>query len=641
MLGKKHFNKLIITVSSLLFLYSAYEFKKKNDGENQFKLGDIGKVFKKDNQLRRKSVGSLSWIDIEDSSKLYPGDRVFTGDQAIAQLNLLHTAEIGMGSTTLIKIDEDTDSELKLQAGTGFFTTKLTGETKKATVKLRDASVVLDGQGSEMHVNSAEGKTMVTAVSGKVDFEAVDASGKMVKQTLAPNQMLGLSQTGVVSVISIPAKMLDPPQSALVVQQNSVPVSFKWQNLKRGAKLSLEIAKSQNFDPVLVKKDVTNQTQAKVLLDESMQGGIFWRIVEQNDSPFFHAQLFELQFLDPPVIVNPGKNQSFESPLPKDFEFSWEKRNDFQYDLELEQTGGKTEPLKKQVQFSSFRPEIVNTGSYRLRVRSVKAVENKPEMVSPWSEWRMFAVEPPKIAAIEFLKPEQEAEAELIGPSNEVRFEWSGGSSQYVFLLSTDETFEKPVVNQTTQRNFFQWKALAPGPYFWTVKNDAAEKTGTIRKFKITEAPLVLMEPADKTELFFKDGEKKKVHFAWDGKPVNGMYFFEYAEDKDFTKALVTKKLKEKSIDVQFTGGKNIFWRLRTDLLEPEKNQSEDGLYWPMQASKGHFQTSAARVIFMSPKPRLIQIALEPLTALPLEYPEAGPVFLEGFLYCDRRKQEP
>lgn len=574
MLDKKNRNILIIAFSVIVFLLSTFYFFLGIQFQENGKFPDIGEVFKKNNDLRRKIDGSLSWVDIEHSSKIYPGDKVFTGAASLAQLNLLDLAQIGMNSSTLLKIDPKAMDGMSVQGGLGFFTTKLSGKVTKTSIKLKNASFELNGTGSEVHVNGFEDKTMVAALAGKVNYQA---GGKLGMQSLAPNQLLGMNRDGATTVVNLPARLISPTVAEEVVIMPKVPVHFKWQVLITEAQLSLELSKTPSFDNVFFKKTVTGLTEDDILVESPKQGVVYWRIVEIGKEEYYHAQQFEYQPLEPPMIYDPVHRQNYPVANPNGIEFSWEKKFDFLYEGEIQQLdGGIGGAQKFNGPNPSYLAKHMTDGHYQIKVRGTK---NK--LYTDWTEWRPFSIGDVDRNGIELITPAEMATATFLLPQKEVQFEWAGGGSQSQIQVASDEEFKNIAFEAITDKTTVRWRPRKEGKYYWHVKGSPKAKTGMTRSFLVVEPKLALITPKDKIGYIFKDGGFEEIKFTWEDVAMDDQYTFEYSSTPDFKKVYETVSLNKPEHELKF----------------PKR---ETVVYWHVKTAH---QTSATRMFRIAPQP--------------------------------------
>ncbi len=545
---------MLLLASILYFFYGTSD-------QRRVGLKSMGKVFKKDNELRRKTDGNLSWTDISDATELFPGDRIFTGAESLAQLNLLDLAEIGMNSSTLLRIDSVDGQSLNLEGGHGVYTTKLTGKVSKATIKIGDKTIELNSVGSEVHVNSDEKKTMITAVNGKISYEITGVNGRKIRQNLLPDQVLGFVKDGQPTVVSLPVRLISPAVSEEVLVSNETPVTFKWKVLTPGIELSLELSKTPDFVNPFFKTDVSGMSEVRKIVDPKNAGMIFWRVVHPPKSEFFHAQRFEYQHLGAPMVYRPVKREIVPLPVPATNEFSWERKFNFGYEGEIQQLDGGTAGSQKfTTGATSYKPKGMTAGHYQFRVRATKQ-----KQVSPWGEWVRFSVGDVDRKGIQLVSPADRASATLIWPDRQVRLTWSGGGVQSQVLIAKDAEFRQLLVESITEKTEYNWKPEISGTYYWTVKSAPKDRIGISRSFQVKEPKLALQLPKDDLDIVYETEGYQEVRFSWDDSSFNGKYIFEYASDPDFNNVIEKVELDRPDYAVSLKKQKQeIYWRVKT-----------------------------------------------------------------------------
>jgi hypothetical protein len=587
MLGKKSRNAIPLYFGFALLAVSGYYFFRGLIPEEIQGVKDIGLVFKKDNELRRKSATSLTWIGIENSSKIYPGDKIFTGTQSLAQLNLFDLAEVGMSASTLLKVDAEDGKSLGLESGHGLFNAKLSKNLTKATVKAAGKTMELSGTGTEIQVNSNEKKTMVTALSGSVSYQTVGANGKLEKKTLTPNQILGIDKKGVTTVVSIPVKLIVPSVSEEILAVDGQAVVFKWKVLSPGSTLIFELSKTPSFDQSFHKSTVTGLSETSVKIESKHFGMIYWRVIDPAKSEYFHSQQFEYQPLAMPVVYRPAARETVPLPMPKNLQFSWEKRFDFNYEGEIQQLdGSKTGTQKFNTSAVSYQPKGLTAGHYQFRIRAIKR-----KLISEWSPWAPFTVGDGDRKPVELVSPADQYVARLSFQQKKIDFKWNGGGVQSMILIAKDPEFKTVLVESITNRNAYEWSPEKSGTYFWYVKADPKEKIGKYRSFSVQEPRLTLKSPRDDLQFIYETDGYQEVKFEWAPASFTGKYIFEYSTTPDFRNVIESVDLDRTEHVVSFKRVPQLYyWRVKTPS-----------------------QVTAARTILFKPLPRLPTIAVKNL----------------------------
>ena len=568
--GKKHRNILIIVASLIILMLSVFYFFWGIQFQEKGNFPTIGEVFKKDNELRRRIDGNLSWVDIEHSAKLYPGDKVFTGDASLAQLNLLDLAEIGMNSSTLLKIDPKALEGLSVQGGLGFFTAKLSGKMSKASFKLQNASLELNSIGSEIHVNGFEEKTMVSAIDGKISFKSLAPSGNSSVQTLAPNQLLGMNRAGTATIMNLPVKLIAPASREELILMPEVPIHFKWQTLIQGIPLSLELSKTPTFESTFFKKDVSGISEVDIPVAAAMGGAIYWRVVQPEHDVYYHAQDFEYEPVIPPVIFDPSFRQNYPSGLPVGPEFAWEKRFDFIYDGEIQQLdGGISGAQKFTGPNTKYLVSKLSDGHYQFRVRA-----SKNKLISGWSPWQPFTVGDVDRNGIELVSPADMATATFIFPKKEIVFEWNGGDAQSQIQIATDEKFTNVVSEAITDQHSFNWHPGNEGKFFWHVKKNPKAKVGATRSLFVVEPKISLLTPKNKIAYLFRDQDYMNIDFTWEDVSLSDQYRIEFSNTNDFKRIIESAQLSKPQFEFKILKRNEVvYWRIKTDHQVSETRQ--------------------------------------------------------------------
>ncbi len=526
-----------------------------NEESSQF---DIGEVFRKNNDLRRKVSGSLAWIDIEHSSKLFPGDKVFTGSDSIAQLNLLDLAEIGMNSSTLLRIDPKETDYLELKAGKGYFSTKLSGKVKRATVQLGDTKVNLKGSEAEVQVNNLENKTIVHAMAGDVNFQNAESI-----QKLNHNQILGIDEFGKHDIVDLPAKLVSPVSGQEIVINASESISFNFKRLTK-EKLFLEISKTPGFEEIILKTEALTD-KPSIVIPAKYKGVIYWRIVEDKHNEYFQALDIKYNPLEAPIIYEPYSLQNY--PIARDsdridFEIVWDKNPSYSYEGEIVSLGKNSQaPVKKfKTTNSKYLATSFTDGSYKLRIRGL----NK-QLYTDWSEWTQFSVGEVEFEKMGMLSPINE-EVTPLNENKEVLFSWDGNKNQIRMQVASDAEFKEIKADITTVEHKTFWKPRMPGEYFWRIATNFRNAPIVKNAFKVEEPKLITQTPYDSYSYPFKEESENKIHFKWNDPRLStdDKFIFEFASDKNFENIISSFELDAPEYFWNVKKRESIYWRVST-----------------------------------------------------------------------------
>ena len=562
--AKKIKNNGIIAVSVIVLLLSIYYFFLGIKFQEKSKFPEIGEVSKKENSLRRKSEGSLSWTDIDQSSKIYPGDKIFTGSASAAQLNIFGIVEVGMTPTTLLKIERKADGGIVLQGGLGSFTAKVTGQSANAIIKLKDVTFELAGKGSEMLVDSTEEKTTVTAISGNVSVKKAEkGSNRQTTQALKTNEVLGMNKVGEATVVSVPAKLIAPAVSEVKVMMPKIPVHFKWETLMKDIPLSLELSKTPAFESVFLKKEIpVGTSEDDVLIDSPMRGVIYWRVTQKDKTEYFQSQQFEYQPLDPPTIYEPVFQENFPVANSAGLEFTWEKRFDLSYEGEIQQLdGGIGGAQKFTSDHPSFLAKGLTVGHYQIKIRG-----KRNNLLTDWTPWQPFSVGDIDRSDVELTSPGELAKATIQLPQKDVVLEWTGTGSQFQIQIATDENFKDIVNEAITDKKVYRWHINKEGKYFWHVDNRKKARAESTRSFFVVEPKIGLLTPTDKVEYLFHNEAFQNIKFSWVDASLSGQYVFEISNAANFKNILEHFELSKPEFELKLSKRDQVlYWRIKTN----------------------------------------------------------------------------
>ena len=171
------------------------------------------------------------------------------------------------------------------------------------------------------------------------------------------------------------------------------------------------------------------------------------------------------------------------------------------------------------------------------------------------------------------LKTEEVAKLKLLTPldaivdplSESLLMKWSGGLKDVAseLLISTSFDFKKIIKKQNVEGESFNLLDLAPGRYYWKVKQNSAESSVGVFTVEKYPAPKIL-SPANEQKIELGDDGKAVVSLAWES-PL-----------KDGFELLIKSSQRGKK-----------YRKIKTDKFKVNYQVSEVGLYaWKIKSAK-------------------------------------------------------
>lgn len=146
-------------------------------------------------------------------------------------------------------------------------------------------------------------------------------------------------------------------------------------------------------------------------------------------------------------------------------------------------------------------------------------------------------------------------------------------AKSYVVEIYKDNNLANLLLKIETDKPHVTWKNALPGVFYWRVsyidhwgRQTDFSKLSTLET-ELTAKPvveIVMISPAHKSELKLEDNENFKL--KWDLIPENKIYTVLVAEDLDFEKIVLTKKVSENELILDCTGLKTkngtFYWKV-------------------------------------------------------------------------------
>lgn len=245
--------------------------------------------------------------------------------------------------------------------------------------------------------------------------------------------------------------------------------------------------------------------------------------------------------------------------------------------------------IEKKIKTTQFHSEILLTGQYYWRVRSI----DFPNL--SWSTPSLFKIGPertrilapplPQMANNTFLIPTKihKSNAEQIHALNasgaqkfidkRPRINWSGvsGADKYLIEISKTKSFLNKLVSQTVPNTHYNWQFVQPGQYYWRIKGiGETSKDGlysNVQQLNVAiEPPIALSQSLIVDEV--PDQELLKappppITISWNPTVFSKSYEVEFSYTSDFKNP--TQFITSASSRVlQIASPGLYFWRVRS-----------------------------------------------------------------------------
>lgn len=442
---------LVVTIVCALTAFSSAVlfFRELNSGGDGHSGTPMGKIERKNAQVRRKSKDGFIWSNLSSGSPLYGKDYVQTGP----------------GSQALIQ---------------------LTGTGENTTLELQENSLVIIEEVTDLSLNFLKGRGTIRGPQGESQIEAsAEGPAKVTPSAYLPKS---------------PA-----PLSEFLTSTGNAEVSFDWtaQNEVNGTKL--ELSQNPRFEKVSTRSmSVKTGTPPKLNLPP---GTYFWRLTA-SDKPVSSVVSFQITAL--PELSAKAPTGKVDKPSDaKPLQFSWIPVDDgtdggeavieFATDRQFQKVVF-SQPVSLQsgaARIEEYKSDAADPVFWRIRGKFKGTEISSSPLALEWNEAAapvaasaLPAAEPSLATGAsdsEPLEPEAEAKPPITTQSSatvtigEVPvFAWARipGATGYEVEFSKDKDFTDVIANKNAPSNYVKLKADTEGTIYWRVRGQFGEKNG-------------------------------------------------------------------------------------------------------------------------------------------------------------------
>lgn len=170
-------SSLVILILSLLPLFSDdlynFIFQAKDSQQNQTEVAELTNL---KNDVRIKSLRSFSWRKLNDSTKAFRGDNLFTGENSSSTIEFANGLKIQIGANSLLSFAGKNESSLP-ELKQGVFKVLASGKTK---ILIEGKALELDGSESIIEIDLRDSaKPSAKLLKGMAQYQ--DQNGKVQK----------------------------------------------------------------------------------------------------------------------------------------------------------------------------------------------------------------------------------------------------------------------------------------------------------------------------------------------------------------------------------------------------------------------------------------------------------------------------
>ncbi len=490
----------------------------------------IGKiVFKKKVALRKYQNQSI-WEYLQNEYPIYNGDSIKTEELSEAVLELKDGTKISINESSYIVINL-LGEETKIDFNYGSLETNT--ESSNVKIQTKDSEILLTSANAKL-VNQNE-SLQIQLNKGEANLKS---KGK--EEKIKENEVVLLNkESNELQKEKIPLKLISPEDNSIFfIDTSTIYINFVIEGDSSQNYLLL-ISNSPNFNKIVVRSEIKNQTQINLT-----SGTYFWKVIskESNTQINFYRKFTILQKEKIQLQLPKDKN-IFQFKENQNINFSWsQSENANSYEIWIDTNPNFTNPQKIStlVNFLSIPFELKDPiKEYFWKVVPITA--QKDSVLE--SETFSFTIQ----------KLEKDPPAKLITPIKQtfflydlqkgILFNWKiQNPKNQTLQISKDKNFQQIVIQEKLSNTYFLLKSsLEPGVYYWRVLNQDNVESD-IESFTINDKMDIQILQPKKNQIFILP-KQQNIFFSWQFFEESFTYRFVLSLDPNFKNILHTAVL--------------------------------------------------------------------------------------------------
>ncbi len=555
---------LICSFFLIFFGYSLhseiYKKKKRHNTER------VGFLIAKRNTVQRKVISDTSWEHIEKKHPLYSLDRVRSGSNSIALLQLKDGTEIEMEENSLIIIDfTKPTGELDFVQGS----VRAKGSTKNVFIKSKGKSInIKDG---ELLLTATEKAKNAAVFVNQGEMQIIDQAGQI--QIIKEKQQVILENKKTV-IQSIAIQLQQPKGGERIVSEKKTKtVHFQWESSDSNVNTFLfELSLDIGFSKVIARQKIKKNY---VSLQVQTGPNYYWRVSSLKKDKlgkkrFSNISKFSLLKSEKPHLEYPYNKQIFTNRETSDLPISFGWREDGaakSYILKIAR-GKLSNTIRKERLTTNFINLKLPQGIYYWQVIKTNHFA-KGTQTSDIYKFSIIQNKDKAIASPQLLYPRKNEPlySEITNTAG-IRFSWYSPRNvkKTQIEIASDKNFTKSIFSKTLAVNYFHFnKSLAIGTYFWRVKGIDAKTSFSTSYFKVVNTvtnPLSfsILNPKQNALFDSKKVKRDGIIFKWKQAPIKGTSEIFISQDRNFKAIHQQKEVKGTNIRIRNIKNGSYFW---------------------------------------------------------------------------------
>lgn len=573
---EKESNKglFIIMPVLALMLYAAYQLwmdyqPKPEDFEDEIDKTVIGYIVDVDQNVKRKSGGSLLWDPLKNGDPVFNQDSIRTGLNSYTAITLNDKSEIELEENSLVVLDSN-DQAFNIDFKTGEFKTK--AQSKNLQIKVKDS--ILSAQQAQLKIKTGTDRdTEIQVTKGKASLYG--KQGQRID--LDSQKSAKIDRKGRAESLKIQVVLSSPEDKTEVLNPNRrINYPFTWAAVSKNLKRELfQISTNENFPTnKTFKKWVHQATEAPLYRGEN-----YWRVGWESIDPKTKKKIFKYTSTRKIKLLNdervqllfPENSSTFtQEPGNTEIEFRW--RSKYRAKVFVLEISSRADfrkiVLNKRLAGKEIKIDDLDSGTYYWRV---SAFGDKNISIGQ-SRINKLVVEKIIPQAPELIYPRNNF---VWSMPEALRFEWKqyNKAHSYQWLLSKKSDMKSIVKTHRSKNTFYDWKWSSPGEYFWRVKayNQKQELVAESLTYKmsidnkLSSSAISLITPEDQTEKIVENKTPlEPILFQWRPKEdLSPNYELFVSRTAAFTKVLKFKSNELTRIEGRLPSEGVYFWKVR------------------------------------------------------------------------------
>lgn len=359
------------------------------------------------NNVKRRTFDSLSWVGLNSYHELFNGDQIFTHPYSSVRVDFIDGQVLEIQEKSLVRIYQDlSHQQMQIDVSHGSFVFNISPDENVQTIFLSflgEVYQISSQDQAQIQVSSDGQNASIEAVTGNVKLQS-----ESVSVDLDQSRRVDVSSGSDVRDVKFLYQLIHPQNAIQMYFTARNSITFQWQEIVEQlvTDLNLVVADDPHFHNILIQQPVTEDSFE--LKKEALGEGLFYWALKQNQNIVSARRQFSIVKIPAAEWIYPNSLETslYAEELPYHLNFKWgHELSDHQYLLRIEKLVHDQFSIYKQVKSyqDSLAVDFKEYGDYRVSILDLDSSSS----LAPFRYLRIRSLE---LETPQILYPENETD---------------------------------------------------------------------------------------------------------------------------------------------------------------------------------------------------------------------------------------